>query len=49
MAGLRRKDRVACTCLLKRFAPRLYRLALQLTGSGLALGTVLMIFKDFDR
>lgn len=32
LAGLRRKDRMACTCLLKRFAPRLYRLALQLTG-----------------
>ena len=30
--GLRRKDREACTCLLKRFAPRLYRLALQLMG-----------------
>lgn len=32
LAGLRRKDREACTCLLKRFAPRLYRLALQLMG-----------------
>ena len=32
LAGLRRKDRLACTCLLKRFAPRLYRLALHLTG-----------------
>jgi RNA polymerase sigma-70 factor (ECF subfamily) len=30
--GLRRKERLACTCLLKRFAPRLYRLAWQLTG-----------------
>lgn len=32
LAGLRRKDRDACTCLLKRYAPRFYRLALQLTG-----------------
>lgn len=32
LAGLRRKDRLACTCLLKRFAPRLYRLALHITG-----------------
>lgn len=32
LEGLRRKDRLACTCLLKRFAPSLYRLALQLTG-----------------
>jgi RNA polymerase sigma-70 factor (ECF subfamily) len=32
LEGLRRKDREACTCLLKRFAPRLYRLALQLMG-----------------
>ena len=32
LEGLRRKDRDACTCLLKRFAPRLYRLALQLMG-----------------
>jgi RNA polymerase sigma-70 factor, ECF subfamily len=32
LAGLRRKDREACTCLLKRFAPRLYRLTLQLMG-----------------
>lgn len=32
LAGLRRKDRMACTCLLKRFAPRLLRLALNLTG-----------------
>ena len=30
LEGLRRRDREACTCLLKRFAPRLYRLALQL-------------------
>jgi len=29
--GLRRKDRYACTCMLKRYAPRLYHLALQLT------------------
>ena len=33
LTGLRRRDRLACTCLLKRFAPRLYRLALQLTGN----------------
>lgn len=32
LEGLRQKDRLACTCLLKRFAPRLYRLALQLSG-----------------
>ncbi|GAC1365904.1 MAG: sigma-70 family RNA polymerase sigma factor [Herpetosiphon sp.] len=32
LEGLRRGDRIACTCMLKRFAPRLYRLALQLTG-----------------
>jgi RNA polymerase sigma-70 factor (ECF subfamily) len=32
LEGLRRRDRLACTCLLKRFAPRMYRLALQLTG-----------------
>ena len=32
LAGLQRGDRVACTCLLKRFAPRLYRLALHLMG-----------------
>jgi RNA polymerase sigma-70 factor (ECF subfamily) len=32
LTGLRQKDRLACTCLLKRFAPRLYRLAMQLTG-----------------
>jgi RNA polymerase sigma-70 factor (ECF subfamily) len=30
---LRRRDRFACTCLLKRFMPRLYRLALQVTGN----------------
>ncbi|MDQ6694108.1 MAG: sigma-70 family RNA polymerase sigma factor [Chloroflexota bacterium] len=33
LEGLRRHDRMACTCLLKRFMPRLYRLALQLTAS----------------
>jgi RNA polymerase sigma-70 factor, ECF subfamily len=33
LEGLRRRDRFACTCLLKRFMPRLYRLALQVTGS----------------
>lgn len=32
LEGLRRKDREACTCLLKRFAPRLYRLTLQVMG-----------------
>ena len=32
LEGLRRKDRFACSCMLKRYAPRLYRLALQLTG-----------------
>ena len=32
LKGLRQKDRLACTCLLKRFAPRLFRLASQLTG-----------------
>ena len=33
LEGLRRSDRMACTCLLKRFAPRLYRLALQISGN----------------
>jgi RNA polymerase sigma-70 factor (ECF subfamily) len=33
LEGLRRRDRFACTCLLKRFMPRLYRLALQVTGN----------------
>lgn len=33
LAGLRRRDRFACTCLLKRFAPRLDRVAVQLMGS----------------
>jgi RNA polymerase sigma-70 factor, ECF subfamily len=32
LEGLRRRDRFACSCMLKRYAPRLYRLALQLTG-----------------
>lgn len=32
LAGLRRGERMACTCLLKRYAPRLYRLALNLMG-----------------
>ena len=32
LAGLRRRDRMACTCLLKRYAPRLLRLAGQLMG-----------------
>lgn len=32
VAGLRRGDRMACTCLLKRFAARLYRVAFQLIG-----------------
>jgi RNA polymerase sigma-70 factor (ECF subfamily) len=32
LAGLRRGDRLACTCLLKQYMPRLYQLALQLTG-----------------
>ena len=30
--GLRHKERLACTCLLKRFGPRLYQLAWRLTG-----------------
>jgi RNA polymerase sigma-70 factor (ECF subfamily) len=33
LTGLRRRDRFACTCLLKRFAPRLDRVAVQLMGS----------------
>ena len=32
LEGLRRRDSLACTCLLKRYAPTLYRLALRLTG-----------------
>lgn len=31
LEGLRRRDRYACSCMLKRYAPRLYHLALQLT------------------
>lgn len=30
--GLRRRDRMACTCLLKQYMPRLYRVAIQVTG-----------------
>ena len=30
--GLQRREPLACTCLLKRHAPRLYRLALHFTG-----------------
>ena len=33
LEGLRGHERMACACLLKRFAPRLYRLSLQLTGN----------------
>jgi RNA polymerase sigma-70 factor, ECF subfamily len=32
LSGLRRRDRMACTCLLKYYAPRLLRLAGQLMG-----------------
>lgn len=32
LEGLRRREPLACTCLLKRFAPRLYRVAVQLMG-----------------
>ncbi|MDI3340530.1 MAG: sigma-70 family RNA polymerase sigma factor [Sphaerobacter sp.] len=32
LEGLRRRDRLACTCLVKRFAPRLYQLAVRLMG-----------------
>jgi RNA polymerase sigma-70 factor (ECF subfamily) len=32
LEGLRRHEAAACTCVLKRFAPRLYRLALQLVA-----------------
>lgn len=32
LAGLRSRERLACTCLLKRYAPTLYRLALRLVG-----------------
>ncbi len=34
VAGLQRGDRQACACLLRRYMPRLYRLALSLTGDG---------------
>jgi RNA polymerase sigma-70 factor (ECF subfamily) len=32
LEGLHRRDRMACTCLLKQYMPRLYRLAVQVTG-----------------
>lgn len=32
LEGLRRRDRYACSCMIKRHGPRLYQLALQLTG-----------------
>ena len=32
LEGLWRREPLACTCLLKRFAPRLYRVAVQLMG-----------------
>jgi RNA polymerase sigma-70 factor (ECF subfamily) len=32
LAGLRQGDRLACSCLLKRYAPRFLRLARQITG-----------------
>lgn len=32
LTGLRRHERLACTCLLKRYAPALYRLALRIVG-----------------
>lgn len=32
LAGLRQGDRHACACLLKRFAPRVYAVALRMTG-----------------
>jgi RNA polymerase sigma-70 factor (ECF subfamily) len=32
LEGLRSGDRYACSCMLKRFGPRLYRVALQMTG-----------------
>lgn len=31
LEGLRRRDRFACSCMLKHYAPRLYRLTLRLT------------------
>lgn len=33
LEGLKRRDRFACSCLMKRYMPRLYRLALQITGN----------------
>lgn len=33
LKGLRRRDRHACTCVLKWFMPRLYQLALRMTGN----------------
>jgi RNA polymerase sigma-70 factor (ECF subfamily) len=33
LAGLRQRDRHACTCVLKWFMPRLYQLALRMTGN----------------
>jgi RNA polymerase sigma-70 factor, ECF subfamily len=32
LEGLRERDRYACSCMLKRFGPRMYRVALQITG-----------------
>jgi len=32
LAGLRAGDRYACSCMLKRFGPQLYRIAWQMTG-----------------
>ncbi len=32
LAGLRSGNRYACSCMLKRFGPRLYRVAVQMTG-----------------
>lgn len=32
LEGLRAGNRYACTCMLKHFGPRLYRVALQMTG-----------------
>lgn len=32
LEGLRRREPVACTCLLKRFGPRMYQLAIRLMG-----------------
>jgi RNA polymerase sigma-70 factor, ECF subfamily len=32
LTGLRSRERLACTCLLKRYAPPLYHLALRLVG-----------------